>query len=43
MVIQGDGEENSWEGAFGTVVGTAEINDSDCTELDGEKLEWLLS
>lgn len=43
MVIQGDGEENSWEGSFGTVVGTAEINDPDCTELDGEKLEWLLS
>lgn len=43
MVVQGDGEENSWDGAFGTVVGTAEMNDPDCTELDGEKLEWLLS
>ncbi|OBT62970.1 hypothetical protein VE03_07613 [Pseudogymnoascus sp. 23342-1-I1] len=43
MVIQGDGEEGSWEGAFGTVVGTAEMDDPNCTELDGEKLEWLLA
>lgn len=43
MVVQGDSEERLWEGAFGTVVGTVEMEDPNCTELDGEKLKWLLA
>lgn len=42
MVVQGHGD-NSWAGAFGTVAVTAEMNDLDVTELDGEKLQWLLA
>lgn len=37
MVLQGDAE------TFGTVVGTAAMNDDDVTELDGELLQWLLA
>jgi hypothetical protein len=37
MVLQGDAE------SFGTVVGTAAMNDDDVTELDGEVLQWLLA
>ena len=37
MVLQGDAE------SFGTVVGTAAMNDDSVTELDGEVLQWLLA
>ncbi|KAF4331881.1 hypothetical protein FBEOM_14335 [Fusarium beomiforme] len=37
MVLQGGAE------SFGTVVGTAAMNDDDVTELDGEVLQWLLA
>jgi hypothetical protein len=37
MVLQGDAD------SFGTVVGTAAMNDDDVTELDGEVLQWLLA
>ncbi|KAM5359105.1 hypothetical protein ACJA88_015214 [Fusarium oxysporum] len=37
MVLQGCAE------SFGTVVGTAAMNDDDVTEMDGEVLQWLLA
>lgn len=37
MVLQGEAE------SFGTVVGTAAMNDDNVTELDGEVLQWLLA
>ncbi|KAG5979459.1 hypothetical protein E4U55_005151 [Claviceps digitariae] len=37
MVVRGEAE------SLGTVVGTAEMNDLDVTELDGEKLHWILA
>ncbi|KAG6011669.1 hypothetical protein E4U43_008187 [Claviceps pusilla] len=37
MVVRGETE------SFGTVVGTAQMNDPDVTELDGERLQWLLT
>jgi hypothetical protein len=37
VLLQGDAE------SFGTVVGTAAMNDDDVTELDGELTQWLLA
>jgi hypothetical protein len=37
MVLQGGVE------SFGTVVGTAALNDDDVTDMDGEILQWLLA
>lgn len=37
MVLQSGAE------SFGTVVGTATMNDDDVGELDGEKVQWLLA
>jgi hypothetical protein len=37
VLLQGDAD------SFGTVVGTAAMNDDDVTELDGEVMQWLLA
>jgi hypothetical protein len=39
LMVLAEGDTES----FGTVVGTAAMNDDDVTELDGDVLQWLLA